>query len=498
MSAQPQPAVPQGELDARLRESSFASLPDAFYTRVTGTPLPAPTLIAINPDVADLLGLEDTALQDPGLADLLAGNRPPPNAQPLAAVYSGHQFGVWAGQLGDGRAMLLGAVEHAGQRWELQLKGAGLTPYSRTADGRAVLRSSIREYLCSEAMAGLGIPTTRALALVASDATVWRERAETAAVVTRVAPSFIRFGSFEHWYSRREPERLRQLTDYTLQHFFPELLDDKNPVVALLGEVTRRTAVLMAAWQAVGFCHGVMNTDNMSILGLTLDYGPFGFLDAYDPEHICNHSDDSGRYAYRNQPEIGRWNLYCLGQALMPLIGEVETAETVLKTYPQLYATAWSAAMRAKLGLRASLPQDQSLCDQLLALLAGQHIDFTIFFRTLGSLRLDDASHDAPLRDLFPDRAAFDAWAVLYRERLRQENSDDPTRKRAMNRVNPKYILRNHLAETAIQRAQDKDYSEITRLAGILRAPFDEHPGQESAAGLPPDWASGLAVSCSS
>lgn len=351
-------------------------------------------------------------------------------------------------------------------------------------------------------MFGLGIPTTRALCVTGSPAKVYREEIESAAVVARVSPSFVRFGHFEHFASIGNVEAVRALLHHVVKTHMPSLdmlqLNDKQLAVGFLEETTKRTAQLMADWQAVGFCHGVMNTDNMSILGLTLDYGPFGFLDAYDPEHICNHSDDSGRYAYRNQPEIGRWNLYCLGQALMPLIGEVETAETVLKTYPQLYATAWSAAMRAKLGLRASLPQDQSLCDQLLALLAGQHIDFTIFFRTLGSLRLDDASHDAPLRDLFPDRAAFDAWAVLYRERLRQENSDDPTRKRAMNRVNPKYILRNHLAETAIQRAQDKDYSEITRLAGILRAPFDEHPGQESAAGLPPDWASGLAVSCSS
>jgi len=478
--------------------ASFGALSEPHYTRLAPSPLPAPYLVAGSADAAALIGLDADAFANPAFAEAFIGNRLPAGCAPLAAVYSGHQFGVWAGQLGDGRALLLGDVDHAGRRHELQLKGAGKTPYSRMGDGRAVLRSSIREFLCSEAMHGLGIPTTRALAVIGSDATVWRETRESTAVVTRMAPSFIRFGSFEHWYSQDRPDLLRELADYTIANFFPELQGLDNPYQALLAEVTRRTARLMAQWQSVGFCHGVMNTDNMSILGLTLDYGPFGFLEAFDAGHICNHTDAQGRYAYQMQPQVAHWNLYCLGQAMLPLIGDVDDTKAALEPFKACYTSAMDHSMHAKLGLREFRPEDGKLIDDLLALMQAGRPDFTLFYRNLGELRLDEPSHDAPVRDLFIDRGAFDAWAVDYRYRLRQEVSRDAERRLAMHAVNPKYVLRNYLAETAIRRAHEKDFSEIDRLLNILRHPYDEQPEHTAYADLPPDWASGLEVSCSS
>jgi uncharacterized protein YdiU (UPF0061 family) len=425
-----------------------------------------------------------------------------PGSEPLAAVYSGHQFGVWAGQLGDGRAILLGDVP-ADDPWlparlELQLKGAGMTPYSRMGDGRAVLRSSIREFLCSEAMAGLGIPTSRALCVTGSDMPVIRETAETAAVVTRMAPSFIRFGSFEHWFYNERHEDLKILADYVIDRFYPALREEAQPYRALLSEVTRRTAELMAQWQAVGFMHGVMNTDNMSVLGLTIDYGPFGFMEAFDARHICNHSDHQGRYAYQMQPRIGQWNCYALAQALLPLVGEVEDAQSAVAVYKPAYDAKFDQLLHAKLGLRDTQPDDDKLFESMFALMQGSHVDFTLFFRRLGDLLLDNPQADEPLRDLFIDRPAFDAWAVQYRNRLRQENSLDGERQVRMHAVNPKYVLRNYLAQVAIEKAQNKDFSEVARLLSVLEKPFDEQPENEHYAELPPDWASTLEVSCSS
>jgi uncharacterized protein YdiU (UPF0061 family) len=431
----------------------------------------------------------------------------PDSAQPLSAVYSGHQFGVWAGQLGDGRAILLGEVATANGPVELQLKGAGLTPYSRMGDGRAVLRSSIREFLCSEAMAALGIPTSRALSVTGSDQGVVRETIETSAVVLRMAPTFVRFGSFEHWSSRRKTDELKILADYVIERFYPQLRAEANPYAAFLAEVTRRTAELMAHWQAVGFMHGVMNTDNMSILGETLDYGPFGFMEAFDSGHICNHSDQQGRYAYSMQPQIGHWNCYALGQALLPLINEVEAAQAALDVYQPAFAAKIDALLHAKLGLVTEQDGDRALFDAMFALLDANHADFTQFFRSLGNLRVDaagiaddagNAHPDAALRDLFLDRGAFDGWAMQYRERLRAEHSVDTERKRAMDAVNPKYVLRNYLAQVAIEKAQNKDFTEVARLLSVLQRPYDEQPEHEAYAALPPDWASHLEVSCSS
>ncbi|TWC63612.1 YdiU family protein [Herbaspirillum sp. SJZ099] len=478
----------------------FADLPPAFYTRLQPTPLPAPYLVGFSDEAAATIGMSRAMLDDPAWLDVFTGNRIADGSQPLAAVYSGHQFGVWAGQLGDGRAISLGDVPAADGRGriELQLKGAGQTPYSRMGDGRAVLRSSIREFLCSEAMAALGIPTTRALVVTGSDQRVMRETVETAAVVTRMAPSFIRFGSFEHWYYNQRFDELKVLADAVLEQFYPELLRQENPYKALLAEVTRRTAELMAQWQAVGFMHGVMNTDNMSILGLTLDYGPFGFMEAFDARHICNHTDQQGRYSYQMQPRIGQWNCFALGQAMLPLVGSVEDTEAALAGYEAIFEAKQDALLHAKLGLQTFQPDDDKLIDAMFAILQGSHVDFTLFFRRLGDLQVDNPAADEPLRDLIIDRPAFDAWAAQYRQRLRAEDSDDAGRRLAMHAVNPKYVLRNYLAQVAIDRARQKDFSEVEKLQAILRRPFDEQPEHDKYAGLPPDWASHLEVSCSS
>jgi uncharacterized protein YdiU (UPF0061 family) len=467
------------------------------------TPLPAPYFVAASGKAAALAGLAPAVLAQPDMVEVFSGNLVPPRAQPLSAVYSGHQFGHWAGQLGDGRAILLGQLNGPQRPMELQLKGAGMTPYSRMGDGRAVLRSSVREFLCSEAMAALGIPTTRALMLTGSRQQVVRETIETAAVVTRMAPTFVRFGSFEHWHYRGKQEELRILADYVIRDFYPELAAADNPYVALLAEVTRRTARMIAHWQAVGFMHGVMNTDNMSILGITLDYGPFGFMEAFDVDHICNHTDQGGRYSYSNQVPVGHWNCYALANALMPLIKDKDAAEAALDGYIDAYGDKFDELVHAKLGLTTTEEGDRALFDAMFKLMHENHVDFTLFFRRLGELRVDvlDADRaelDAPLRDLFLDRPGFDAWAVGYRARLRQESSADAARREAMHRVNPKYVLRNYLAQSAIEKAQNGDFAEVSKLLAILERPFDEQPENESYAALPPDWASHLEVSCSS
>jgi uncharacterized protein YdiU (UPF0061 family) len=462
------------------------------------TPLPAPYFVAASAKAAALVGLTAAQLAGEDFVSVFTGNAVPARAQPLSAVYSGHQFGVWAGQLGDGRAILLGELAGPNGTLELQLKGAGMTPYSRMGDGRAVLRSSIREFLCSEAMAALGIPTTRALMITGSDKGVMRESVETSAVATRMAPSFVRFGSFEHWFYRDKPEELRLLADYVINAFYPELAAEPNPYKALLAEVTRRTARMIAHWQAVGFMHGVMNTDNMSILGLTLDYGPFGFMEAFDSQHICNHTDQQGRYSYANQPQIGHWNCFALGQALLPLIGEVEDAQEALGVYEPEFAAKIDELLHAKLGLELFQDDDRVLFESMFSLMHNNHVDFTQFFRKLGLLQVKHPEHDAPVRDLFIEREAFDAWALVYRARLRLESRADNERRRAMDLVNPKYVLRNYLAQVAIEKAQNKDFSEVARLLAVLENPYDEQPANEAYAALPPDWASHLEVSCSS
>ena len=475
---------------------SFAELGGSFAVPMQATPVPAPYWVGQNMALAEQLRLPPDWTHADSWLQALSGNAVLPGSQLLSSVYSGHQFGVWAGQLGDGRAILLG--EANGQEW--QLKGAGLTPFSRMGDGRAVLRSSIREFLCSEAMHGLGIPTTRALCVTGSDMPVRRETVETAAVVTRVAPSFVRFGHFEHFCHHDQHGDLKKLADYVIDRFYPECRDTArwggNPYVALLAAVTQRTARMVAQWQSVGFCHGVMNTDNMSILGLTIDYGPFQFLDGYNPGHICNHSDHQGRYAFNKQPQVAYWNLYCLGQAMLPLIDEQEQAIAALETFKTEFPLALATAFAAKLGLPEGVEAPTTLMDQILKLLAEGAVDFTIFWRRLSHWAREQSAADQSVRDLFLDRAGFDAWIEVF-------SALHPAQDRAaasarMLASNPKYILRNHLGELAIRAAKQKDFGQVAAMLQVLQAPFDEHPEHEAFAGFAPDWAQSIEISCSS
>ena len=489
--------------------NSFAQLGEDFLTHLQPTPLTDVHWVSRNISLLNELGWPSEGLSSTDALLAFSGCAIPEGAQPYASVYSGHQFGVWAGQLGDGRALSLGDVESSHGPQEIQLKGAGPTPYSRRGDGRAVLRSSIREYLCSEAMHGLGIATTRALCLTGSSQTVYREEAETAAVVTRVAPSFVRFGHFEHFAAHDQPETLRTLADHVMQQHLPECSrraqageHHGNRFALLLQVVSERTAHMVAQWQAVGFCHGVMNTDNMSILGLTLDYGPFQFLDGFNPRHVCNHSDSQGRYAYHRQPQVAFWNLHCLAQALSPLIQDMELTKTVLESFKVDFAKALDQAMASKLGLA-----HRELNDRLLQLMAREQIDYTLFWRRLSqAVAQGQADTHAPswqaVRDLFLDREAWSDWQQDYaREMQNLFQAQDLTWTEVgsqMLRHNPKYVLRNHLAEIAIRKAKSGDFSEVNTLLTLLQSPFDEHPEHDAYAQLPPDWASSIEISCSS
>ena len=485
--------------------NAYTSLPDGFFSRVMPTPLPAPYLIDANPDVLALLDLDAAALSDPGFTEFFAGNRVPDGAEPVAMCYAGHQFGHYVPQLGDGRAILLGEVgNQRGEAWEVQLKGAGQTPYSRDGDGRAVLRSTIREYLCSEAMHGLGIPTTRALCLVGSDEEVYREQIETAAVLTRLAPTHIRFGTFEYAYHAGQYRMVWELANWLLERHFQHIAGYRNPYVEMLREMVASSARLVAQWQLVGFAHGVMNTDNMSVLGLTLDYGPFGFLDVYEPGFICNHSDHHGRYAFDKQPQIALWNLSCLAQAMLPILhpedgdAAAALANEVLGDFEKVFMDTYIHGLRDKLGVLSEDGRDPVLFAELLQLMAANRVDYTRFFRALADFSSHDETAHCAAGDEFADPTAFSAWAESYRQRLRAEHSQDDVRARAMKRVNPKYVLRNYLAEQAIEKARQRDFSEIERLRGLLSRPFDEQPGMEAYAEAPPAWARAIEVSCSS
>jgi len=464
-------------------ENHFARLPGEFYTLMPAEQVGVkPRLVHANPKAAALIGLEPASFSNPDFAQIFSGHAPLDGFAPLAMVYSGHQFGVWAGQLGDGRALLIGQVRNdSGELWDIQLKGAGKTPYSRFGDGRAVMRSTIREYLCSEAMAALGIPTSRALAIVATGETVHREAREPGAVLTRLARSHIRFGHFEHFFHRGQKDEVRQLADYVIAEYFPEFSGD---YAAWFGEVVRRTAEMIAHWQAVGFAHGVMNTDNMSILGLTIDYGPYGFLDAYDPQFVCNHSDDQGRYSFINQPMIAHWNLRALALALSDLISTDQLLQK-LASYEQIFGAKYRTLMRAKLGLVREEEGDDKLIGDLLALMATARADYTLSFRHL-------AGEDAVWLALF---GAFDqqarAWLSRYRTRTDGEDLS------GLNGINPRTVLRNWVAETAIRAVEDNnDIATLDRIFRTLQAPFEEHDG--GLAAPPPPEMCHLEVSCSS
>ena len=490
----------------------------ACYSRVRPTPVPAPRTLAVASEVASLLELEPAALGSAEFAEVFSGNRLLPGMDPVAACYGGHQFGSWAGQLGDGRAITLGEVKNRrGEHWEVQLKGAGPTPYSRRADGRAVMRSSVREFLCSEAMHHLGVPTTRALCLVGTGEDVVRDllydgnaRPEPGAIVCRVAPSFVRFGNFELLANRDEREVLKKLADYVLTNYFSELgAPSPKAHLAMFSEVCRRTARLMADWMAVGFVHGVMNTDNMSILGLTIDYGPYGFLDVFDPNFTPNITDRAGRrYRYGTQPRVAHWNLACLANALLPLIGDVEGLEAALNGYAEAFRAAHERRMADKLGLLefddaevtpsgVARGTDTALVGELFEVLGAAETDWTLFFRNLSNVGREGEGGAELLEQAYYDAAAVPgaarerlaAWLTRYRARLREDATTDRERKLMMDRVNPKYVLRNYVAQLAIERAELGDGSLVNELLEVLRHPFDEQPDKARFAEKRPEWA---------
>lgn len=530
-------AIRQLPLDAST-DNRTRQVFGACFSKVSPTPVKAPRVLAVAREVAELLELSPELLESQELAEVLAGNRLLPGMQPVAACYGGHQFGNWAGQLGDGRAILLGEVGTSrGEYWELQLKGAGPTPYSRRADGRAVMRSSVREFLCSEAMHHLGIPTTRALSLVGTGEGVMRDilydghpREEPGAVVCRVAPSFLRFGNFELFTARDDVEHLRTLADFTVRTYFPELgAPSRDVYVEWLKEVARRTAVMVAKWMAVGFVHGVMNTDNMSILGLTIDYGPYGFLDDYAPDWTPNITDAQGRrYRYASQPRVALWNLVCLANAIYPLVEDAPALEGVLPVYAAALEAERQRLTAAKLGLRAlddseltgsgaARVPDAVLVADLPELLAAVETDLTLFYRSLADVPVSSATDStrdeellAPLEAAFyaPDnvsrehRAQLAIWLRRYSARVREDGTPDAERRERMNRVNPKYVLRNYVAQLAIDRAEQGDPSIVNELLEVLRRPFDEQPDKQRYAEKRPEWARNRAgcsmLSCSS
>ena len=506
---------------------------NASYTRVEPTAVPAPRLLGWSDDVGAMLGVARPASPTGPAVEVLAGNRVLDGMQPYAARYGGHQFGHWAGQLGDGRAITLAeTVSARGARYELQLKGAGLTPYSRSADGRAVLRSSVREFMCSEAMHHLGVPTTRALSLAATGATVVRDmfydgnpEAEPGAVVCRVAPSFVRFGNFQILTAHKELATLKLLADYVITTHYPELGTTSKETLSGAGssrdvyarwfeEICRHTALMIVDWMRVGFVHGVMNTDNMSILGLTIDYGPYGWLEGYDPSWTPNTTDAEGRrYCYGNQPQIAHWNLSQLANALYPLIEDKAPLESALGVYADVFQNSWQAALDEKLGLSApAQPDDMQLKDDLFELLTAVETDFTLFFRLLAKVPVDGTMSDdaliEPLRRAFYSDAAFApahagriaAWLRRYIERVKHDTV--PARVERMNRVNPKYVLRNYLAQLAIDALAKGDASVMDRLMSVLQHPYDEQPQHDELADRRPEWARHKAgcsaLSCSS
>lgn len=491
----------------------------ALYSRVEPAPVAAPRLIAYSREVAELVGFDKAYIESRDFAQVFGGNALIDGMQPYAANYGGHQFGNWAGQLGDGRAITLGETVNAkGERWELQLKGAGPTPYSRTADGRAVLRSSIREFLCSEAMHHLGVPTTRALSLVATGEEVVRDmfydghpRAEPGAIVCRVAPSFIRFGNFELPTSRDDIALLRRLVDFTITRDFPGLqdVDDEARKAEWFAQVCERTAIMVSHWLRVGFVHGVMNTDNMSILGLTIDYGPYGWVDNFDLDWTPNTTDAGGRrYRFGQQAQIAFWNLQQLASALVPAFATTEPLQAGLQRYIDTFMALDRANVAAKLGLAECTPEDEEFMRELYGLLQGAEVDMTIFFRALADL--DPAAPSlAIFANAFYDDAKraeaapqFADWLERYAARLRNDPLAPAERRARMNATNPKYVLRNYLAQQAIDRAEQGDDAGITELLELLRHPYDEQPGKESFAQKRPDWARNRAgcsmLSCSS
>ncbi len=471
-------------------DNSYARLPDRFYARVTPTPVAKPRLLRLNRPLAEALGFDPDQLSGPEGVAALAGNGVPEGAEPIAMAYAGHQFGNFTPQLGDGRAILLGEVVGRDGRRDIQLKGSGPTPFSRRGDGRAALGPVLREYIVSEAMWALGIPTTRSLAAVLTGEPVYRETALPGAVLTRVASSHIRVGTFQYFAARRDVEALLALADHVIARHYPEAAETAKPHRALLDGVIARQADLVARWLLVGFIHGVMNTDNMSIVGETIDYGPCAFMDAYDPATKFSAIDEMGRYAYGNQPHIALWNLTRLAEAMLPLLDDdedraVEAAQDALGAYAEHFERAFNGGLRRKLGLSSERPEDLVLARDLLNAMAAGGADFTLTFRTLSDAA-GRPEQEAAVRALFSDPGAYDAWAPAWRARLAADGRDPAARRSAMRAVNPAFIPRNHRIEAAIRAAEDRDdLAPFDELVRVLERPFEDQPEFASYA-LPP------------
>ena len=472
-------------------DNSYARLPARFYARLNPTPVKAPTLIKLNVALAEKLGLDPAYLASPEGVAVLAGNTIAEGSEPLAQAYAGHQFGGFSPQLGDGRAILLGeVVDGRGQRRDIQLKGSGPTPYSRRGDGRAALGPVLREYIISEAMAALGVPTTRSLAAVLSGEDVFREEPLPGAVLTRIASSHIRVGTFQFFAARGDLEGIRHLADHVIARHYPAATVAPNRYRALLDTVIAAQARLVAHWLQIGFIHGVMNTDNMSIAAETIDYGPCAFMDAYDPATVYSSIDTQGRYAYANQPQIAQWNLARLAETLLPLLGDSEEAQlaeanAAIQAFPAHFEAAYASGLNAKLGLSTKRDGDLALAHDLLDRMTHNRADHTLTFRHLADAAAD-AGAEAKVTALFADPQAFGDWALSWRQRLDAEGGDPSTRRAAMRRINPAFIPRNHLVEEAIAAAvRQDDYQPFERLVAVLARPFDDQP-DASRYTLPP------------
>ena len=470
-----------------LKQHSYSLLRHDFYSKQTQEPLNNPFLIHINKTLLDELGLSKESYED--LMLIFNGTIQIPNIQAVSMNYAGHQFGQYVQQLGDGRGILLGEIEAKNKYLDIHVKGSGKTPYSRFGDGRAVLRSSLREYLCGEAMHGLGIPSSRSLMIFGSNDVVYREKSETAAMIVRTAKTHVRFGSFEKFFYDGLFDRHKELCDYVISQYLPDKEKSNKKYSYLLESIVIKTASLIANWQSVGFCHGVMNTDNMSILGETLDYGPFGFMDNFNPSHICNLSDTSGRYSYQNQPYVGMWNCTALANTFKHLINKEEITK-IMSVYEKTYAKQLFALYKNKLGLKENRNTDEALVQELLNVMEVQNLDFTRTFRSLSnilktnnSIKVDDS---------------LKSWSQKFKERHDIEIADIDSRITQMNEMNPKFILRNYMLQNAIDQAEEGSYKEIDILMKLITKPFEENIEYERYSEESPEWAKSLGLSCSS
>ncbi|MCV2886216.1 YdiU family protein [Aestuariibacter sp. AA17] len=475
---------------------SYADSLANIVSSVSPQPIQNASLRAFNTDLANTLEIPKKWQNEQHLLDMLFTSEGLLAKRAVAQKYGGHQFGSWNPELGDGRGLLLGEIiTSTNQHFDLHLKGAGKTPYSRFGDGRAVLRSTIREYLASEALHYLGIPSSRALCLFDSSTPVQREQIETAAMLIRTCESHIRFGHFEYFYHSGQKDKLDALFDYCFHHFFQAESRANKPHLALLNAIIYKTADLIALWQAQGFCHGVMNTDNMSIHGITFDYGPYAFLDDYDPSYICNHSDHTGRYAFEQQPGIALWNLNALAHAFSDYLSVAEITQALESYQPRLIQT-FSRKMRAKLGLVVTRPEDNMLLQSWLTLLESNQSDYTQSFRLLCHIHADSAT--SAFTDHFINRDEAKSWLNDYQQRLRFEKADVDAQRQLKQQHNPMYVLRNYLAQHVIEHAENGDFEPFTQYVEVLKRPYDEQPEQAFWAKPPPSWGKGMDISCSS